>query len=700
MQVDKRYAFRERLITSNQPILREEGRTFGEEYLSLEKGVKFIGLGGEVIDNAKADFIDCLSTCFGAFGEEVEIEIILAPDALGDYKGYKGRKIVVKADGITVYANDERGAASALFDLEIILKREKAPFIKIDEYSSKPAFSPRMTHSAFDMDEFPDGYLLNLAKEGIDAIIIFVRGINRNMKNQECDVNDIIRRANSYGLDAYAYCVLKNFHHPDEENAEEIFDSIYGEFYKAHSGFKGMVFVGESVEFPSKDPHVGGLGYGCFYAVGEDRIPFDKPSPGFWPCSDYPKWLNLIKKCIRKHRSDAEIVFWTYNWGYAPERDRVNLIKNLPDDVVLLTTYDTFQKKKAGKAVYEVCDYTISAATAGEYFISEMTVAKEKNIKMYTMSNTAGKTWDFGVVPYLPVPYQYKKRYDQMLDFNKRYNLLGVMESHHYGLTPSFISRYEKYCFEASDLTGKRENHNDTASYLATAINDFFGRDSEKVDKALKCFSSGMEYYIPSDEVQGSPMRIGPAYPFCLHQGIKPPEDEDIYFGLIICAVPYAPKEYGRCSVHGVRQKGEIASFVKMKDLFDKGIEILESVDNPTEQTQKLLNQVKYMRCMIATTINIKNFYKYKCKLLAASTNKKVKKYADEIKKIALLEIENAKESLIYLDRDSALGYEPSMGYAGSRARVEWKIKQVNYMLSGELQKYYDSVKHRVKDLK
>ena len=195
-----------------------------------------------------------------------------------------------------------------------------------------------MTHSAFDMDEFPDGYLLNLAKEGIDAIIIFVRGINRNMKNQECDVNDIIRRANSYGLDVYAYCVLKNFHHPDEENSEQIFDSVYGEFYKAHSGFKGMVFVGESVEFPSKDPHVGGLGYGCFYAIGEDRIPFDKPSPGFWPCSDYPKWLNLIKKCIRKHRSDAEIVFWTYNWGYAPEQDRVNLIKNLPDDVVLLTT--------------------------------------------------------------------------------------------------------------------------------------------------------------------------------------------------------------------------------------------------------------------------------------------------------------------------------------------------------------------------
>jgi hypothetical protein len=627
----------------------------------------------------------------------VAVELLIDPDSLGEYKGYKGRKVKVSSDGIKIFAKDERGLAAAIFDLEILLKRERAAFVKKDEYFNKPLFSPRMAHSAFGMDEFPDGYLLNLAKEGIDAIVIFVRGINRNMRNRECDINDIIKRANSFGLDAYAYCVLKNFHHPEDEDAEQIFDSIYGEFYKAHSGFKGMVFVGESVEFPSKDPHVGGLGYGCFYAIGNDRIPFDKPSPGFWPCNDYPEWLNLIKKCIRKHREDAEIVFWTYNWGYAPEEDRVKLIKSLPDDVILLTTYETFQKKKVGKGVYSVCDYTISAATAGDYFVSEMMAAKEKNIKMYTISNTTGKTWDFGVTPYLPVPNQYKKRYDQMIEFNENHNLSGIMECHHYGVTPSFISRYEKYCFEkGGDLAGG-EN---TADYLQTVLKEFFSKDATVVGKALEYISDGMAYYIPSDEVQYTTMRVGPAYPFCLHDGIKPPEHEDVYFGMIICTVPYKTIEYGRCSVHSVRQKGEIKSFVKMKALFEKGIAVLESIENPTEETKKLLNQVKYMRCCIVTTINNKNFYKNKCNLMAATTNRKVKKYAENIKKIAHLEIENANECLEYLDLDSALGYEPSMGYAGGRLRVEWKIKQVKYMLSGELQKYFDSLKYSPKGLK
>ena len=43
----------------------------------------------------------------------------------------------------------------------------------------------------------------------------------------------------------------------------------------------------------------------------------------------------------------------------------------------------------------------------------------------------------------------------------------------------------------------------------------------------------------------------------------------------------------------------------------------------------------------------------------------------NKIKEIAIEEINNARESLLYLDRDSALGYEQSMGYAGGRERVE-----------------------------
>lgn len=698
MVKENAYSFREKLTVSNYKIDVDKNTIFGGEYLSLQNGVKFIGEDGVIVENAKKDFADFLAVSFGIVsGEETEIELILNPDKLGKYKGYKGRIVFVGNNKITIYANDERGLAAGIFDLEILIKRIKAPFVKKAEYGNKPVFSPRMTHSAFDMDTFPDGYLLNLAKEGIDAIIVFVRGINKNMLNEECDINDIIKRANSFGLDVYAYCVLKNFHHPDEENAEKIFDDVYGKFYEAHTGLKGMIFVGESVEFPSKDPHVSGSGKGCFYGVGEDNIPEEKPSPGFWPCYDYPAWLTLIKKCIRSRKKDAEIIFWTYNWGYAPKEDRVKLIKSLPSDIILLTTYETFQKQKVGKAVSEVCDYTISVPTAGEYFESEAQAAKEKGIKLYTMSNTAGKTWDFGVVPYLPVPYQYKKRYDQMLDFSKKYNLCGVMESHHYGLTPSFMSRYEKYCFETGgDLTGNK----DTTEYLKTILKEFYGKDTEKTDEALKYISDSINYYIPGDEVQYTSMRIGTAYPLCLNVDIRPPEKQHVYFGLIICQTMFRAREYGRCNAYSVRSKYELRSFEKMLKLIDKGIEILDTIENPVLNTQKLINLVKYMRCCVVTTINTKIFYKNKCLLMSADTNGKVKKYASKIKEVALKEINNARESLFYLDNDSFLGYEPSMGYSGGRERVEWKIKQVDFMINRELKDYFDSVKNKTKGLK
>ena len=73
------------------------------------------------------------------------------------------------------------------------------------------------------------------------------------------------------------------------------------------------------------------------------RDPDSKPNPGWWPCTDYPDWLNLVKRVIRRHNPDADVVFWTYNWGWAPEKDRVALVRTLPDDVSLQVTFEMFE---------------------------------------------------------------------------------------------------------------------------------------------------------------------------------------------------------------------------------------------------------------------------------------------------------------------------------------------------------------------
>ena len=137
----------------------------------------------------------------------------------------------------------------------------------------KPIFSPRMAHSAYELDEFPNGYLQRLAKDGVDAILVFTRGVNKpgNPAVEYFDYNDLIDRAESYGIDVYAYSYLENFNSPFEENAEEIYESIYAPVFKVHNKLKGIVFVGESVQFPSRDKRTTGRVHTEF--LNKDNFP-------------------------------------------------------------------------------------------------------------------------------------------------------------------------------------------------------------------------------------------------------------------------------------------------------------------------------------------------------------------------------------------------------------------------------------------
>ena len=63
------------------------------------------------------------------------------------------------------------------------------------------------------------------------------------------------------------------------------------------------------------------------------------------------------------------------------------------------------------------------------------------------MTNTGGMTWDCGVVPYIPVPQQWFRRYEGMHEARKKWNLSGIMDSHHYGWFPSVVCECAKWSF-------------------------------------------------------------------------------------------------------------------------------------------------------------------------------------------------------------------------------------------------------------
>jgi len=157
--------------------------------------------------------------------------------------------------------------------------------------------------------------------------------------------------AAKYDIDVYGYCYLKNFVHPDDPNARETFDRTYGDLFRAIPGLKGMVFVGESVQFPTKDPNACPLHH---TVQPEDGIPDRRPRSCWWPCYDYIDWISMARDSIRAVNPDADVVLWTYNWGRQPLEPRVALLERLPKDISLLVTFEMYDLLDLGNSVGKV----------------------------------------------------------------------------------------------------------------------------------------------------------------------------------------------------------------------------------------------------------------------------------------------------------------------------------------------------------
>lgn len=693
--MEKRFAFRKELVTSNFPF-KYKLRAISNKEISLLGGVTFVGDVDPVIRHAQDDLMDYLKVCFGVktiTPEAIKIEVKITKDGLGDVCSYKGRVVEISNSGIFIRAYDDRGAAQAIYDLEDVMTETRQPYLTKGVSKQKPLFAPRMAHSAYDVDVFPNGYLQKLAKDGIDSILVFTRGVNTpgNPAITDFDYNDLIDRAESYGIDVYAYSYLKNFNSPDDKEAEKIYDEVYGPVFKAHNKLKGIVFVGESVQFPSKDERTTGRTHREF--LNKDNLPDPKPATGWWPCNDFPKWLNLVKKTIYKYKPDADIVFWTYNWGWAPEKERIELINNLPSDISLLVTFEMFQNLPTNYGITErVCDYSVAFEGPGDYFLSEAKAAKRRGIRLYTQANAGGRTWDFGCMSYEPFAQQWMRRYKAMRKCNEEYNLTGVMECHHFGYWPSFITQIEKMMFEYNCDTPE--------NILSRVVGNFSEGQTKECLDALNYWSDAIRIYMPTDDEQYCAMRVGPAYPLALGLYPKAPEylrPEKVMFGGGICEEYHLQSgrksAEGLFTLHSVRMRVEIKILSDAIKLVKKGLTIFKSLEKKNKQINKLINMGEYMIACFTTDINVKKMYIYRQRLFIASSNKEVKSIIDGIRKLGAAEIKNAKKALKIVDKDSSLGFEPSMGYGGDRAHIEWKIRQVEHMMTHELGIYENGLK-------
>jgi len=676
MQTEKNYDFRGRYCQVHHRIPVQTPPQAGELALGKQIGIA-CDAAGQVVKTALADFRKYLKTAFGitAFVTDEKADIAITPVTGG---AYMERTVTVTAERVRVRASDERGVAQALYDLEDAMNRRRGPYLKQGVTTKRPAFSPRMTHSGIGVDLFTDDYLSACAHHGYDAVLVFMRDSTHAAFGADAyDFNDLVARAAKYGIDVYAYSKIKNFVHPDEPNARETFDRAYGDVFRAVPGLKGMVFVGESVQFPSKDTRANPMPHPQQPA---DGIPDGRPRSGWWPCSDYDRWISMTRDSIRAVKPDADVVLWSYNWGRQRKDARVALLESLPTDISLLVTFEMYDLLALGNSTGMVNDYTVSHVGPGEYFVSEAEVAKRRGLRLYAMVNTAGRTWDFGVAPYEPFPWQWHERHTQIRLAQEKYGLRGLMESHHFGFLPSFISQQAKEAFTEGGMPFE--------AFLESWARDLAGEQWQTVLAGMRHVDEAIRYYVPSNENQYGPYRIGPAYPFCLKAAIKKPNKPDMYFGNHIYNVMNLHNDVKRCDPYSMRVHDELRLHRQALRCTKEGLRILKTVKGKTVKCKRLVDLVDFLAHCHQTAVYYKQFYILRTQLLCCKDRAAVERTAERIGKLCRQELKNAESTIPLVKRNSDFGYEPSMGYQCDEEALRWKCKHMEYVLNVELPAY------------
>lgn len=692
MKTQQNYDFRKELLTVHEDNLRNRERTPRAEEFWLHDGatVAISPTAGEVIAVAAEDFTDFLSVSMQLSAKVVtegaaNITVRLASEAgidLGEFAAYKGFRIETTQDSITITAHDDRGAAQALYYIEDLMTFDGAPCLPYGRIEKRAMYTPQMVHSAYDMDIFPDEYLARIAHEGRDAILVFTKGVNLTPCGP-LDFNDLVRRAARYGIDVYAYSYIKSGMNPEEPEAEAYYDELYGKLFRECPGLKGVTLVGESVGFPTKDPNASSNDLSWY------GIPTGKVNSGFYPCYDYPIWLNLLKKVIRKENPNADIVFWTYNFLWRTEEERVRLIKSLPTDISLLVTFERWELLHVGSSKLVSQDYSLAFEGPSPIFTSEATAAHERGIRLYAMTNTGGKTWDFGTAPYEPMPFQWIRRYEAMAKAQKNWGLSGIMESHHYGMYPSFISKLSKHAFLLPQEP--------VEGILHKILSQKYGRENlEAVDSALRDFSEAIRHLTPTKDDESGALRVGPAHPLNLFAKIKIPSDADAHFGNRIWS-SHVYTTGGWQSPHSLRVRDEMVSMQVMVEYMEKGLTTLRTIENPNHELVRLIGLGQFISNTVKTCIASKKMYILNARMRATGDSQELLSIADEIEQVIRENRQVAEDTIPLVEQDSALGYEPSMHYMTDKWHLQWKLRHCDYVLNTELRELREAVATHLK---
>ena len=675
---EERYDFRKRMaaprVFRTAPFSGEKTRA---DEIPLEGEWAFIAASDDpTLLHGAADLRDYLEKrCRVSFSETAAKRIIVK---VAEEKNRLTSRITVTDGEVVVSGATAREALQGCYRLEDELEARDFPVVRRGTRTYTRMYSPRMTHSGYEIEKFPDWHMDQIAHAGMDAILVYITDAPDITRNGRVDMNDLVRRAAVHGLDVYAYFdwwgrPLEK--HPLDPGAREYYDSVFGAIVKNAPGLKGMICVGESCPFPSRDANMGGYAW--------ESVP-GKQHNGFWPCSDWKEWLELVRDVTRPYNPDFDIVFWTYNWFCAPVADRVALLEKIPTDITLHVTYEMGDVAVVRNGVETgIDDYSITRPGPGTTFVSEAAVAGRRGIRLTSMTNTGGRTWDFGPIPFVPAPYRWIDRFTALRNSREKYGLSGLMDSHHYGFAPSFISDIAKTAF--TEETTLEDMHRRLAEIAA---HDFGPANTEAVLAAWRDWSDAMVIHSARSFDQYGPLRVGCTFPFTFYGENLP--DPPMCLGVDTFQKGGQWKYLWTTAGTwrwGRLPKEHIVPYIEMAEeelrLWQSGnarlAAALPSVpEDRRKAAARMLGIGEFCAHTVRTSRNVKKYWLAGFVYTDETASPEEKTKARE-ELLAILDDEerNVRELLPFVEADSQLGWEPSMRYVADGKCLEWKLAQL-----------------------
>ena len=688
--VEAPYAFRSRLVAVHRADRRDMSLCAQVGEYEMPNGAQVVYEDGAdgLVRSAAADFCDYLvvsmrvNASARAQSAPAKPGLCAAVRVRVDASARRGYCIETRADGVSIVASGPKMAAQALYRLEDRMNLRRGPFLKLGAETREPLFEHRITFAGFGNDVFPDAHLNQIAHHGFTDIEVWLADYDVVSQGARQDVNDLVDRAARFGLGVHFQPRNRAFVHPSDPRAPAMYEAAYGNFTKYYPKAGSAFFCGEVCEFPSKDPRCNGGDH-------RHRKPEDSagglPYPGWFPCRDWADWVRAVMPAFRRHNPDCKFVFSTYNWGGCDEKARADLIASLPGGVTLIPTFEMFESHvKRNGLVAPVADYSLAFPGPGRYFATEAAQAKALGMELWSNCNSAGLTWDFGNIPYQPAPWQWKKRWDALKAAHEKWGLSGLRENHEYGWTPSFIAELEKECMTAG-------GEGFEAALKAIAVRDYGADNAEKALEAWRLWSRAADDYVPTDENQYGPCRIGAAYPFNFYgedlqrNGWKPPEDFPLEKGakFTICHFDFV-KPIGGLGADAVGldegfEAKEIELFESQAADYRSGAALFREIaaalpPGRRDEAVRMAALGAYLGCACETAANLK-----KGRVAWRAGDRKA------VEALARREYANASSALDAVDADSRLGWLASSGYTGSRPQIEWKLRKMRELYGAAL---------------